>query len=132
MDGEARIDEQYGILARGALAGDDKRAERTGNRSGRRDTPFGRYVDIDKSLDKSGGLLLEFGDSFGCRIYGGDSGVQGGFFGIESDFAGAQPRYALIHPDEGDPGALFEGRSEQRSLSDRSFGQIGNFQLVDN
>ncbi len=118
LDGEARVDEEGGVLLFLA-AGEGHEADQAGHHgTDGREAGLGRDVQINEILDEAGGLLFQFRSAVEVGVDGGDAVLQGFDLRFHAHFAGGNAGDAHLHTDELDARCVFDVVDESLDFSD--------------
>ena len=131
LHGEARVDEQHGVLLLRGLRTGEERSEGALHGTRHRHTALGGDIHADESLHEARCLPFEFGIALNVRIRVGDAVLQGFDLGIDTHLCGRQTGDAHLHLDELYPTLLLSHRSHLLHFADGGLGEILNAQLGD-
>ena len=118
LDGEARVDEEGGVLLFFA-AGEGHEADQAGHHgTDGREAGLGRDVEVNEILDETGRLLFQFRSAVEVGVDGGDAVLKGFDLGVHTHFAGGDARDAHLHADELHARCVFDVVDESLDFSD--------------
>ena len=126
LHGEARVDEEHGVLRLVALRTGEERGEGALHGAADGDTALGGDVDADEGLHKLGGGFLEDGGSLDVGIRMGDAVLKGFDLCVDAYLGGGKSGDAHLHLDELYPTLLLGLGGDLFYFADRGLGKVLN------
>ena len=127
--GESWVDKQHRVLALVGLRTGKERGKGALHGAADGHAALWRYVYINKSLDESRGLHLQFGQTLNVRIRVGYAVLQRLDLRVHTYLCGRQSWYAHLHLNIFHATLLFGGGSYLLHLADSGFGKVLNTHL---